>query len=350
MNRKTTPARPVRLLALGADYDFKAILGHVAAAQANITALVTSGHPPAAALLFDPALFPQTAPLTNPEDSLALGLVTHEHAPLDFVSMAEQCPFFRDAIVTGGKTNGQGLWNLSVLAATFCEKGEYIAHKISKEYPTYTREETNAMFDRKVAERDAKGLGWPSCQSFENEGSKFCGTCVHKGKIKSPLNLADPVKFTPPAVDNVTRQVKEGKIHPVVALKILHQRGASNDALFALMNENHAVVRYGSEIMVAAIIGNNVISMTVENFHKMFANVRIKVGDDFVEVSRLWFKWPGRRQYLDRGIVFEPGGPPDVADDMLRVQLIRATRRGRLQGRRRRGNFGRACRIGWRRA
>ena len=169
--------------------------------------------------------------------------------------MAERCPFFRDAIVTGGKTNGQGLWNLSVLAATFCEKGEYIAHKISKEYPTYTREETNAMFDRKVAERDAKGLGWPSCQSFENEGSKFCETCVHKGKIKSPLNLADPVKFTPPAVDNVTRQVKEGKIHPVVALKILHQRGASNDALFALMNENHAVVRYGSEIMVAAIIG-----------------------------------------------------------------------------------------------
>ena len=38
-----------------------------------------------------------------------------------------------------------------------------------------------------------------------------------------------------------------------------------------------------------------------------------------VEVSRLWFKWPGRRQYLDRGVVFEPGGPPDVADDMLNL-------------------------------
>ena len=45
----------------------------------------------------------------------------------------------------------------------------------------------------------------------------------------------------------------------------------------------------------------------------------IKVGDDFVEVSRLWFKWPGRRQYLDRGIVFEPGGPLEVADDMLNL-------------------------------
>ena len=138
-------------------------------------------------------MFPKRAPLTNPEDSLACGIVTHDHPPLDFVSMAEKCPFFRDAIVTGGKNNGQGLWNLSVLAATFCEKGEYIAHKISKAYPSYTREETHAMWDRKVAEREAKGLGWPSCQSFENEGSKFCAACVHKGKIKSPLNLAVPV-------------------------------------------------------------------------------------------------------------------------------------------------------------
>src|SRR5262249_23168691 len=57
----------------------------------------------------------------------------------------------------------------------------------------------------------------------------------------------------------------------------------------------------------------------VENFHKMYANIRVKMGDDLVEVSRLWFRWRGRRQYFDRGIVFEPGGPLDVPDCMINL-------------------------------
>ncbi len=43
------------------------------------------------------------------------------------------------------------------------------------------------------------------------------------------------------------------------------------------------------------------------NFHKMFGNVRFKKGMRTVEVTRLWLEWSGRRQYLGRGVVFEPG-------------------------------------------
>ena len=49
------------------------------------------------------------------------------------------------------------------------------------------------MYDRKLRERQEKGLGWPGCMAFENEGCKLCKTCVFKGTIKSPLNLAVPV-------------------------------------------------------------------------------------------------------------------------------------------------------------
>ena len=48
-------------------------------------------------------------------------------------------------------------------------------------------------------------------------------------------------------------------------------------------------------------------------------NVRVKVGDDFVAVSKLWFQWSGRRQYFGRGIVFEPSGPLEVPDDRLNL-------------------------------
>ena len=123
----------------------------------------------------------------------------------------------------------------------------------------------------------------------------------------------------PAAEDSITRQVKEGKIRPVAALMTLYKRGANKQALFAVLNENYAVVRYGGEIAVAIIFGNEVIIMKAENFHKMFANVRFQVGLHSVEVSRLWFKWPDRRQYLHRGVVFDPGGPPDVPDDMLNL-------------------------------
>ena len=62
--------------------------------------------------------------------------------------------------------------------------------KLSNKHPDYNEANVDAMFDRKEAERESNGLGWPSCKAFEQYGSKQCADCQYKGKIKSRLNLA----------------------------------------------------------------------------------------------------------------------------------------------------------------
>src|SRR5262249_15146755 len=63
---------------------------------------------------------------------------------------------------------------------------------------------------------------------------------------------------------------------------------------------------------------------TVEDFHKMFANLVAEIteqdGEKYViKVSKHWFEWADRRQYLGRGVVFKPGGPLEVPNDMLNL-------------------------------
>ena len=72
--------------------------------------------------------------------------------------------------------------------------------------------------------------------------------------------------------------------------------------------------------------------MKVDDFHNMLANLvvqkEIEIKDDSgtpqkttrtIIVSRRWFKWKHRRQYVGRGVVFEPGGPPEIPNDMLNL-------------------------------
>ena len=146
-------------------------------------------------------------------------------------------------------------------------------------------------------------------------------------------------------------QTKESEINPVSALMVLRDKGANIKTLLAAMNENFAVVRYGSEILVANIIGDDIKCMNEQNFHRMFANLVIfqnpievalrkmkeriaHIGNDIIsmtvedfqekfddlvivdknpiKVSRYWFNSEKRRQYLGRGVVFEPGGPLEI--------------------------------------
>jgi hypothetical protein len=238
--------------------------------------------------------------------------------PLPFKPIQEGCPFFADAYANHGKEHAQPLWHLTILAATFLENGEQFAHALGNEHPDYTPDTTQEMWARKIKEREERGLGWPGCQAFEDAGCTFCKTCQHHGKIKSPLNLAVPV-IAKRDLARIIEEVKEGKRDPVVEVRRLHKRRAGNEAMFAVLNASYAVVRYGGEIVIANISRDDIILMKVENFHKMYANVRIKVDDRFIEISRLWFNWPGRRQYMRRGLVFEPDGKLDIPDDMLNL-------------------------------
>ena len=239
-----------------------------------------------------------------------------EKPPLDCEPIIKNCPFFLDALKNGGIDHSQGLWNLTVLACTFLQDGEKLAHKLGNKHVGYTPDSTNAMWDRKVRERDQKELGWPSCNAIQTEGCKLCATCTHLGKIKSPLNLALPTERL--ALDRIVEQIKARKIHPVAALVAMYNRRADLKTLLAAMNETYAVVRYGSKVVVASII-KDIVFMTVEDFHKMFGNLLISQGNKAVELSKVWFEWPDRRQYFDRGVVFEPGGPLEIPNDMLNM-------------------------------
>jgi hypothetical protein len=118
------------------------------------------------------------------------------------------------------------------------------------------------------------------------------------------------------------------RINPVARIRLLHERGADIETLACMMNANYAVAKYGSKTVVAIIESNDVDFMSDQDFHKMFSNVTVQreiQNEDgttttrHIKLSRYWFNWEGRRQFLGRGVVFEPGGPPHVQGDMLNI-------------------------------
>ncbi|HML07279.1 MAG TPA: VapE domain-containing protein [Xanthobacteraceae bacterium] len=103
------------------------------------------------------------------------------------------CPHYRNEFATGGAGTEQPLWMQTILGTTFMENGRQLAHLLSNKYATYVKEDTDDLYDRKASQ----GLGWPSCETFERFGCKWCKTCPHKGEIKSPLNLANRISSNP---------------------------------------------------------------------------------------------------------------------------------------------------------
>ena len=123
-NYKSDPPKPVRLASLGRDYDFSTTLAHIRAVR--VTAAVTTDPP------FDLTSFPKKPAITG--ESLSDGIDNYDDTPLDFTEIFKGCPHFQDAFKTRGAGYPQGLWMLDVLASTFLQHGDQIAHKLSKGY------------------------------------------------------------------------------------------------------------------------------------------------------------------------------------------------------------------------
>ena len=200
-NRKRDPAKPVVLKGLGRDYDFDTALAHLAAIKpaGGVSATVTR-QPIVPMKPFEGYRPPAIMASLNPQDSLAAGIRVHDDRPLNPDEVFKHCPHFQDATLTHGAGYGQGLWMLDVLASTFLDDGLRWAHYISKGHKTYDKDDTDAMYARKVRDRKEKGLGWPGCHAFESEGCKLCATCAHLPKNKSPLHLALPQQAPSPPV------------------------------------------------------------------------------------------------------------------------------------------------------
>jgi hypothetical protein len=123
------------------------------------------------------------------EPDLNAGIGKHEDFKVNPRPIFKECGFYRDALLKAGADNDQPQWNLAILGTTFMEKGNEIAHKISSGHSTYTEADTQAMYDRKVAEQSASGIGYPSCTAIAGTGCSACAACPHFGKITSPLKL-----------------------------------------------------------------------------------------------------------------------------------------------------------------
>ena len=107
--------------------------------------------------------------------------------------------------------------------------------------------------------------------------------------------------------------------HPNALLKDMVERGARLGDVLSAMNKIFAVVRYGDSIVIAYVVGKQLSFMSDREFHKMLANVSMDVDGKVVKLSRLWFNWCYRRQYIGKGAVFEPGGPLQIPGEMINI-------------------------------
>ena len=197
LNYKYDPPRPVELLHLGQSYDFPTALSVLLLVAPATPA--KSHAPPKIAI--EPGQEHQFAGGPDPAfaalsaaDDLAAGIAT-SRTPLDPGHVFDKCAFMRHAKDTGGADYDNPLWHLSVLCTTFFEDGDAIAHEISKNHPSYSVAETQALYERKLADRD-RGIGPPRCATIHGAGCAACSTCPFLAEGKTPLHLPGPVTAT----------------------------------------------------------------------------------------------------------------------------------------------------------
>ena len=128
-------------------------------------------------------------------DELSAGIEKHEYTLVHLDDLAKECSFIREAITTGGAGYSNPMWNLTTLIATFTDDPRNDAHRMGNQHLGYTKESTDELFDRKVRERDEKGLGFPACATISSHGCTACQTCPHFADGRSPL-AALPRKVT----------------------------------------------------------------------------------------------------------------------------------------------------------
>jgi Domain of unknown function (DUF927) len=204
-NHKTTPPKPVLLLNTPlVMYDFPTSLA-LLPIEAPETSTVQGASAPAHPLFAEgvsSANFKGTPILAaSADDTLQAGIDKHDDVLLDPRPIFTNCDFYREALRTGGADYDNALWMYSVLGATFMENGNAIAHEISKGHTSYSQVDTQALYDRKLAERADRGLGYPSCTTIAGAGCKSCPACPLFAKGKSPLNIRPVVTATVSALN-----------------------------------------------------------------------------------------------------------------------------------------------------
>ena len=154
------------------------------------------------------------AELKGLPDDLSAGVEKKEEYLVPIAPIFEQCGFYKEALANKGKNNNETQWHLAILGTTFMENGRAVAHAISEGYSTYTEAETNEKYDLKLATRQARGIGYPSCATIQGTGCKSCATCPLLAKGKSPLNIRPAVTAAVSPASGDTPQAEPSFVNP----------------------------------------------------------------------------------------------------------------------------------------
>lgn len=200
----------------------------------------------------------------------------------DFNLIQTECAFIRHTVNNAATLKEPEWWSMASIVA-LCQNGEALVHSLSQPHPNYSQQETAVKVERAL-EQDKPH----TCEHIENHiNGDFCGPCVHRGKIKSPIRLGVPLKQS--ASEGVGRRIER-------------------------LNRTHAVVTMnGSTVVLNEEMdekGRPTISFSsFADLRNRYSNQKVSIpsGDGFEQIplGTYWLDHKARRQY-DR-LAFAPG-------------------------------------------
>lgn len=158
---------------------------------------------------------PKLALSFDESDLLGTGIDTV--GPVTISQLHDACPWIRDTLISQGASNNNALWMLSVNAATFTTEGLEACHWMSAGHATYSPSDTDAMWQRQLATRQSRNLGWPKCATIFSNGAPQCQACPNLAKGKSPFNFVvrATVAETPHASSTATSTLSSPNTNPI---------------------------------------------------------------------------------------------------------------------------------------
>lgn len=213
----------------------------------------------------------------------------------------DQCPMYDKALKTGGNGYDQGLWMLQILGTTFMEGGNDLAHAISKKHAAYASDDTDAMYSRKMAERDAnRTLGYPSCSAFKGAGCKACEGCPLLGKVKSPLNIKPKVTATVTDMSSSASSQGDAAVWPDWPDPLDFHRVPVREAIERINAAGYFVLTSNGDIYKVEP-GGGIVVQKREGFNNLFAcrKAVLDKGDEEKSISAgdAWKRSPDRHEY-----------------------------------------------------
>lgn len=140
-------------------------------------------------------------------DDLSEGI---EYRPSHFKIAVGKCAQLRHALLNR-KTLSEPEWHALLQLTRHMEDGRELSHKLSRDYPGYSREETDAKLDN----LEVKGIGPTTCEQFARLNPSICEGCPHK--IKSPITLGyeEPGEVEPVIVTTQHVVTEDGEVEVV---------------------------------------------------------------------------------------------------------------------------------------